>query len=180
MIERHIGDVLTRNGDWIQTYTGVCFYPLDPRPEDVRIEDIAHSLSMQCRFNGHCKWFYSVAEHSCNVSRMVPPEHALQGLMHDAAEAYLCDIPKPIKNDIPSYKIYEAKVEMAIAQKFDLRYPWNQEVKKADNRMLMEEAHAMMIDPSWADKVENPVVDFTFMNPKDAKEWFLERFNELN
>ena len=59
---------MERRGDWMQTHSGLRFYPLDPRPEDIRIEDIAHALPMICRFNGHCSRFYSVAEHSLNVA----------------------------------------------------------------------------------------------------------------
>ena len=66
-----------RKGDWILTYSGIEFWPLDPRPEDVRIEDIAHALSMQCRFAGHCDRFYSVAEHSIRVADLVPREDKL-------------------------------------------------------------------------------------------------------
>ena len=86
-----------RVGDWIQTMSGVIFYPLDPRPEEIRIEDIAHALSHQCRFAGHCREFYSVAEHSVRVSRELPQEFMLWGLLHDASEAYLVDLPRPIK-----------------------------------------------------------------------------------
>lgn len=68
-----------RRGDWIQTFTGRRFWPLDPRPEDVCIEDIAHALSLKCRFGGHCTRFYSVAEHSVHVSNYVPAEFALWG-----------------------------------------------------------------------------------------------------
>jgi uncharacterized protein len=87
----------TRTGDWIQTYTGKQFWPLSPLPEDIVIEDIAHALSMQCRFGGHVRTFYSVAQHSVHVSLLVEPQYALWGLLHDAAEAYLVDLPRPIK-----------------------------------------------------------------------------------
>ena len=82
-----------RNGSWLQTYTGIQFWPLDPRPEEIDIQDIAHALSLLCRFNGHCQRFYSVAEHSVHVSTILAPEFGLWGLLHDAAEAYLSDIP---------------------------------------------------------------------------------------
>ena len=78
-----------RRGDWIQTYLGIQFWPLDPRPEEVMLFDIAHSLSNMCRFTGHCREFYSVAQHSVIVSQNVPREDAAWGLLHDASEAYM-------------------------------------------------------------------------------------------
>jgi uncharacterized protein len=89
-----------RNGAWIQTVTGKQFWPMDAQPEEVDIEDIAHALSLPCRFNGHCKQFYSVAEHSIHVSRVVSNENAARGLLHDAAEAYLSYIPQPVKREL--------------------------------------------------------------------------------
>lgn len=88
---------LERKGDWMQTYTGRKFWPLNPRAEEVYIEDIAHSLALSCRFNGHCKVFYSIAQHSVLVSQIVKPTQQLIALLHDSAEAYLGDIIRPIK-----------------------------------------------------------------------------------
>lgn len=88
------------SNDWIQTYTGKKFFPLHPHQNEYVIEDIAHALSMKCRFAGHCNAFYSVAEHSVKVSRIVAPESQLWGLLHDAAEAYLPDVCQPIKSQI--------------------------------------------------------------------------------
>ena len=82
------------------TYSGRRFWPLEPRPQDVDIEDIAHAMSMKCRFTGHAEGFISVAEHSVNVARFLPPKLRLHGLLHDAAEAYLPDIARPIKGDV--------------------------------------------------------------------------------
>ena len=79
------------------TYTGKEFYPLDPNPADIDIKDIAHALSNCCRFAGHIKSFYSVAQHSVIVSELCEPENALAGLLHDASEAYLSDIARPVK-----------------------------------------------------------------------------------
>src|SRR5208282_6622849 len=82
---------------WIRTFSGGRFYVLEPRVEDVRIEDIAHALSMQCRFTGHVREFYSVAEHSVWVSRYSHREDALWGLLHDASESYIGDMSTPLK-----------------------------------------------------------------------------------
>src|SRR5258708_302056 len=89
-----------RRGNWMQTYTGRAYWPADPRAEDVCIEDIAHALSLLCRYTGHCKRFYSVAEHSILISQVVPPEYAFFGLMHDAQEAYINDLARPIKPSV--------------------------------------------------------------------------------
>src|SRR5271165_7548492 len=91
------GSADNRKGDWIQTYTGRVMYPLDPRPEEINIIDIAHALSNLCRFTGHVRTFYSVAEHSVRVSQHCDPKDALWGLLHDASEAYLADMSRPMK-----------------------------------------------------------------------------------
>jgi hypothetical protein len=90
---------MKRKGDWMQTYTGRQFWPIDPRADEIDIVDIAHALSQQCRFAGHCKSFYSVATHSWHTSNVCNSENALWGLLHDAAEAYLVDLPTPIKGN---------------------------------------------------------------------------------
>ena len=82
---------------YLSTYTGKKFYPYDPRPEQICIEDIAHGLSMLCRFAGQCRFFFSVAEHSIAVAHLLPANLKLFGLLHDASEAYLVDLPRPVK-----------------------------------------------------------------------------------
>ena len=91
---------LFRKGPWIATHAGRRFYFEAPHPDDVDITDVAHALSNLCRFTGHVNRFYSVAEHSINVSLLVPPEDALQGLLHDAHEAYIGDCSSPLKRAI--------------------------------------------------------------------------------
>jgi len=133
-----------RKGDWIQTYSGGKFWALDPRPEEVNIMDIAHALSLQCRFNGQCDSFYSVAAHSVNVAEFIAQTYHDQdpfyseylldeadvkidyedmimwGLLHDASEAYLPDVPRPIKKFLPEYKAVEDGVMKVVAEKFEL------------------------------------------------------------
>lgn len=92
--------------DWMQTYTGRVFWPLEPRPEDVDIVDIAHALANLCRYGGHSKVFYSVAHHSVLVSQIVPPADALWGLMHDSAEAYVIDLIRPIKHSEGAHWVF--------------------------------------------------------------------------
>jgi uncharacterized protein len=87
----------------MQTYTGLAFWPLDPRPDEIRLVDIAHALSKLCRYGGQCLSFYSVAEHSLLVASKAPDHLKLVALMHDASEAYLLDIPRPIKRHLAGY-----------------------------------------------------------------------------
>jgi uncharacterized protein len=105
--------------NWILTYTGRQFWPTDPRPEDVDIHDIAHALSLKCRFTGHCRKFYSVAQHSVHASDLLPAKFQLAGLVHDMAEAYICDIAKPLRGDVPVIQEIEDKLMAAIAKRYD-------------------------------------------------------------
>ena len=108
--------------DWIQTYTGRKFYPTHPRAADVHILDIAHHLSLRCRFSGGCREFYSVAQHSVLVSQMVPEQDALWGLLHDAAEAYTGDLIRPLKHrpELRPFLEVEASIETVIAEAYDV------------------------------------------------------------
>jgi hypothetical protein len=141
-----------RNGDWIQTYSGKKFWPLDPRPEEIFVEDIVHALSVLCRYGGHCTSFYSVAQHSLLVAAQVPPEDALWALLNDASEAYLVDIPRPIKNDhrFVFYKQAEGALMAAVCQRFNLPADIPSTVQEADHRMLKTEQMQLMVQgPSW-------------------------------
>lgn len=131
---------------FIETYTGKKFYFTDPEPDMIDIRDIAHSLSLQCRFMGHVETFYSVAEHSVAVSCIVDTENALAALLHDAAEAYLSDIPRPIKKLLPQYMELEEQVSQAIYSKFFLNVShesWS-DIKDADNTQLKTEAKYLL------------------------------------
>lgn len=130
--------------NWIQTATGRVFYPLDPRPEEIFIEDIAHALSNLCRYGGHCRDFYSVAQHSVLVSRALPDEHKLWGLLHDATEAYLVDVPRPIKRFLGGYEVAEDRLHVVIAERFGLPPEIPAEVKRVDNAILVDEMNQLM------------------------------------
>lgn len=132
---------------WIQTYTGRAFDLLDPQPDMVVIEDIAHALSNLCRFTGHTRVFYSVAEHSVHVAEILPDDLRLQGLLHDAAEAYIQDVATPLKWLLPDYKQIERRVWKAIAMKFNLPEALDPQVKDADLRMLMTERRDLLGTP---------------------------------
>lgn len=170
-----------RHGNWIQTITGRAWWPIDPHPEDVDIADIAHALSMLCRYGGHCKAFYSVAEHSVLVSRCVPPEHALIALMHDATEAYLVDVPRPIKQHLANYKELEHLAWVAIADRFGLPYELPACVHEADNAVLLAE-RAVLKGPSpgqWNVPGKPAKVVIECLPPEVARWRFLERFHQL-
>lgn len=139
---------MKKSDAWVQTYSGKKFFPLDPKLEDICIEDIAHALSNICRFNGHCKEFYSVALHSVLVCDQVSKEAKPFALLHDASEAYLCDIARPIKSKLPSYVRKEDKIQSLIFEKFTL---WNfipshlaEEIHVADLRLLATERRDLM------------------------------------
>lgn len=134
----------SRKGDWIRTFKGVEYWPLDPRPEDVLIEDIAHALANSCRYAGHTSRFYSVAEHSIIVSRLVAPELALSGLLHDATEAYVVDVPRPLKRYLTNYAEIEELNWQAIAKAFDLDPVMHESIKNADNAILVKEMQIFM------------------------------------
>lgn len=173
---------LDRKGGWIQTYTGKHIYPLDSRPEEIDIEDIAHSLSNLCRFNGQCLRFYSVAEHSVLVSRFASNSNKLVALMHDASEAYLADIPRPLKKNLSGYVESEEVLMSAIGNKFGFDWPMPDEVKLLDNRILYDEAYQNMapITKTWHDPYEPLGVKLEFWTPTEAKNHFLESFSQYS
>ena len=129
--------------DVLQTYTGRVLTPLDPWPGDFSIEDIAWSLAHQCRYNGHTKLFYSVATHCILVAFFLPSNLKLEGLLHDASEAYLSDLPSPIKRLMPEYQKVEARIEDALAGQYRLNLH-NPLVKEADNYVFQLEAQLVM------------------------------------
>ena len=133
---------------YVHTWCGHRFYFLDPDPDTVCIEDIAHSLSLQCRFNGHTTEFYSVAQPSLIVADIVrretdDPRLALTGLLHDAPEAYLGDVVSPLKCLLPGYKKFEQVVEKCIADRFSLPHPFPKVIHTADVEALKGEFNSL-------------------------------------
>lgn len=172
--------VAARSGGWIQTYTGRAFYPMDARPEDIDPADIAHALSMLCRYGGHTRKFYSVAEHCVLMSRAVAPEHALWALLHDATEAYLIDLPSPIKRTLPDYAEAEGKLMLAIAERFGLDPVEPHEVKQADRSILADECLELMHHvPESLWFVETLRVQIIGWTPPVAEAIYLARLEEL-
>jgi hypothetical protein len=134
-------------GSWMQTYTGRQFFPLDPRPEDIDPLDIAHALSLICRYGGHTKRFYSVAEHCVLMADAVEPEFALWALLHDATEAYVGDMVRPLKHHMPEYRAVEDRLMAVIAERFGLSGTMPAAVKEADNRILLDERAVLLSEP---------------------------------
>ncbi|WP_230942709.1 metal-dependent phosphohydrolase [Burkholderia cepacia] len=176
----------------ILTASGRYFDFLSPDPDSIVIEDIATALSRICRFTGHTTRFYSVAQHSVLVSYLVPQEFALQGLLHDASEAYLGDVSSPLKQLLPDYKAIEQRVERAILERFRLPFPLHPSIKEADLRALVTERRDFMPEPidcyrvtdsvawSWTEGIAatgaTPLPTF---NPAVARTVFLARYEEL-
>lgn len=180
---------MTRD-DYIETVSGVRFEFLDPKPEQIKIRDIGHALSMNCRFVGQCSKFYSVAEHSWHVARMLegtPLRVQLAGLLHDASEAYITDIASPVKYHLPDYVKLEDNIMVAIAKKYGFEYPFHPAIKLADRAMLSNEAHHLL--PSrgnpwemWKHMHRPAVVDAyrpIGMSPEVALENFMDKYHEL-
>jgi hypothetical protein len=172
---------MTRIGDWIQTYSGRQFFPLDPRADEIHIEDVAHSLSLQCRYAGHCRRFYSVAEHSVHLARFVSAPNKLWALLHDASEAYLVDVPRPVKPALTGYKGLEQCVMLEIAIRFNLSWPMPQEVHDADMRICVDEkAQNMAPGLMWGiDGLEPLGITLPCWMPQRAEREFLKCFREL-
>jgi len=123
--------------DKIRTFMGKYIDPLNPDPEAITLVDIAHALSNQCRWGGHSMRFYSVAEHSIFVQNMVPSwEDKIAAMLHDASEAYIADIARPVKGRITNYHEIEHNLMNVISRKFGFEYPLSTAVKEADNYAL--------------------------------------------
>lgn len=172
---------MERNGDWMQTFSGRQFWPIDPRANEVDIEDVAHALSLMCRYNGHCSRFYSVAEHSVLVSRAVPPEDALWGLLHDASEAYIADIVRPAKRFIAGYKPVEARIMAAVCERFGLPVEQPDSVSRADSAILADEAAQIMgPHPVPWDLPNAPLgVAVIGLSPAEAEANFLSEYERI-
>lgn len=165
---------------WIQTYTGKMLWPLEPAAEDVFLLDIAHALSMKCRYGGHCAEFYSVAEHCVLLSHVVSKPNALWALLHDAAEAYLADIPRPVKPFIGGFKDLETEIMVQVCAKFGLDPEEPEEVKAADTRITADEKLALMqAGPAWNGLGTPFGVRINNYRPRLARKFFVQRFLEL-
>jgi len=169
------------------TYSGRKISILYPGVEDINIEDIAHALSLQCRYNGHCNKFYSVAEHSILAARMFKARYGIKfecdfiyTLMHDAAEAYLGDIVHPIKSYLGEFKQYEENLLRCIANKFNLCWPVPKEIKEIDVAILHDESIQVMASKpqSWSQITSLPLgIKIFGLEWQQAIKLFLVRYD---
>lgn len=174
-------------GDWMQTFTGKQFYPLDPQPEEIDPMDIAHGISMQCRYNGHVSRFYSVAEHCVLIAEHLievgyDKDTILWGLLHDATESYVGDMVRPLKKHMPAFVEAEDVVMGAIAERFGLSSTtMPSAVKDADNRILLDERAALLKEPpaAWDVPFDPLNVQIMGWEPAIAKEMYLLTLEEL-
>ena len=173
------------NYNKIQTFTGRYIDPVNPKPDDISITDIAHALSNCCRFAGHTKDFYPVAQHSVLVSLHCDQKDAMHGLLHDASEAYLTDLPKPVKHNstgtLDFFRALENKLSAVIWKKYGLATIEPTSVREADRRVLATEIRDLThfkrsIDPNENDPYEFEIIP---LDPIDAKYYFLARYKEL-
>jgi hypothetical protein len=154
----------TRKSPWFVTFSGIKFFPAEPKAHEILLLDIAHALSQINRFGGHTARPYSVAAHSLLVSSLLPWHLRLQGLMHDAAEAYVGDLVSPVKEQVPEFKVLEKKVWRAVAERFDLPLVLDPLVKEADLFALRLERDTLIRNTfRW------PVDDMSFTHYADDK-----------
>lgn len=170
------------SNDWMQTFTGRAFYPLAVKLEDISEFDIAHSLAFQCRYNGHVKRFYSVAEHAYHMSYIVPQEDALWALLHDAPETYIGDMVRPLKKTMHEFRAIDERIMDVICEKFGLPLGMPDTVKEADNRIIENERLALLVDPPLPWTVHGdpyPHLEIEAWNPELAEFKFYTRLQEL-
>jgi 5'-deoxynucleotidase YfbR-like HD superfamily hydrolase len=177
---------------WMQTFTGKKVWIGAPRPEDIEFDDIAHHLSMLCRFGGASRRFYSVAEHSVLVSHLVPHHLALPALFHDSPETYLGDVIRPVKMHCPEYKRLERRFASVIAQRLGLEIAeLAPEILDADVMALYHESVDLLHPALRADwKIIVPqelrndlrqlgAPEIQGLAPDEAKKAFINRCLEL-
>jgi uncharacterized protein len=177
-------------GPYLQTVSGRWVNPIDPDPQQFDIEDIARALGNLCRFGGHCRVFYSVAQHSVIVSELVEQrggdvEDVFAALMHDASEAYLGDMPHPLKHRSALgavFKEAEDHLEAALREHFAIK-PGVAEIKRADRALLAAERRAFSAE-RWAwpelEGVEPLDIELEALSPDESERTFMRRFAELD
>jgi hypothetical protein len=174
-------------GPYIATASGKPYWPFDPKPEDIRPFDLAVHLSRICRFNGaldpSIPGVYSVAQHCCIACDHAPTELKLEALLHDAHEAYVHDIAKPIKLGLDDYNELERLNERVMRKRFGLPKKMTPEVKTLDRRLFATEVRDLMPSPHetlrFACSEEPLLTRITPWVPQQARQAFLERLHGL-
>lgn len=156
----------------IRTSSGIYIDPCNPDPDKILIEDIAHALSHQPRFGGHLPKPYCVAQHCVEVAAILPRSEQLAGLLHDASEAYLIDVPRPVKERLANYREIEDRLMRVIADKFGFEWPLSYRVKVADEQELQREWHVLMLNDGFFHPIE-------VLDASAAKQAFLTTFKIL-
>ena len=178
-----------RKGDPITTYSGVSFYILDPKEEEILDRDIAHSLSLLCRANGHFKHFYSIAQHALNClleARMRGFNTRVQMacLIHDGSEAYISDITRPVKQYLPAYREIETSIQSLIFQKYgvgDLTEEEKAQLALVDDILLYHEfgeLHLLNLSDKLPEKMAE--FDFSLKETQAVEEAFMEALKSLS
>jgi len=174
---------------WVLTYTGKQFDVKRPRLRDIDIRDIAHHLSLVCRFTGACAFHYSVAQHSLLVASQVPQELKLEALLHDASEAYLADVSRPVKKleELRSYRDLDRRVQQAVFRRFGVRsleephMALTNAVRTADNAALVTEGLALLPYMKGWNTLGKPLkVRIAQRTPADVEQEFLATWEELH
>jgi uncharacterized protein len=174
----------------IQTWSGRRVNPLAAAPADLDIGDIATSLANQCRFGGHCQEFYSVAQHSCLAADLVlerepNPTSGLWALLHDASEAYLGDLPHPLKHGSELGRLYreaEDELQKTVCERFGLPPEPPASMREIDRALLAAERRVLMVDAwEWPELAETSVVvvEIDPWLPERAFREFMTRYEEL-
>lgn len=166
----------------IMTASGKYYNFFEPEKYKFEIEAIAHSLSQQCRWTGNCRKFFSIAQHSVLVSKHVPKEHALAGLLHDGIESVMGDCSTTLKSLLPLYKELEYKAEREMFKQFNIEFPMSKEIKKIDLVLLATERRDLMPYCGHWDMLEGVVPLDKILKPwsvDKSKREFMKRYNEL-
>lgn len=185
----HDGCIESDRGPVSTTYSGTPFHPLDPSPNDIRIDDIARALSHLCRYNGQTSRFYSVAEHSVLAAEMAgrmghPISVQRWALLHDASEAYVGDMIRPLKKEIPQFEEIEERVQRAIARRFNLPWPMYPIIKEIDNILCSTEKDQLLPNHRGHEWPNMPDPDEEIMllqevSPETARRVFMYVFHDL-
>lgn len=165
----------------IMLHSGRLFDFLRPELNEVSVEDVAHGLAHTCRYGGQCDGFFSVAEHSVLVSEVVNSSQ-LAALFHDAAEAFVGDMPRPLKQLLPEFRLIEKRIEQALFARFGIPWPVPSHVKQADYTVMAAEQRVLMpsgTNPWVTASVEPADVPIRRLHPEQAKAFFLERYAQL-